>query len=123
MKSSLEKMGGTFHQNGDYLLPNPVPPESIPVSIWGQRRKQHLKTKREPIYTALFLSDKLDNYLYEIDTQAESILFQLVEQLAKQEDVTEQLKVENQMEWVGRMNNIRNRAERIIYGELIYILY
>lgn len=119
MKSLFEELGGTYYQEGDYFLPDLLPPESFSVGIWGQRRKHFLKTQREPIYTALLLSGKLDNHLSEIDAQAEAIFFQLVKQLARQEGITEQFKVENQMEWVGRMNSARNRAEEIIYKELI----
>ena len=114
-------MGGTYHQEGDYFLPDLPPPESIPVGVWGQRRRQYLKTQRRVIYTGLLLSGKLDGHLAEIDAQAEAMLFQLVNQLAEQEGITEQLKAENQMEWVQRMNNIRNRVEEIIYNDLIYI--
>ena len=120
MKSLFEELGGTYHQEGDYFLPGLLLPESIPVGIWGQRRKHYLKTQREPIYTALLLSGKLDNHLSEIDAQADAMFFQLVTQLAGQEGITEQLKARNQMEWIGRMNSVRNRAEEIIYNELIY---
>lgn len=120
-KSIFEKIGGTYHYQGDYLLPNLTPPESIPVGIWGQRRRHYLKIQREPIYTTLFLSGKLDSHLSEIDAQAEVMFFQLVKQLTEQEGITEQLKVNNQMEWIGQMNNVRNRVEEIIYSELIYV--
>lgn len=121
MKSLFVELGGTYHQEGDYFLPGLLLPESIPVGIWGQRRKHYLKTQREPIYTALLLSGKLDNHLSEIDAQADAMFFQLVKQLAEQEDVTEQLKAENQIEWVGRMNNIRERVIEMINFELICI--
>ena len=120
MKSLFVELGGTYHQEGDYFLPGLLLPERIPVGIWGQRRKHYLKTQREPIYTALLLSGKLDNHLSEIDAQADAMFFQLVTQLAGQEGITEQLKARNQMEWIGRMNSVRNRAEEIIYNELIY---
>lgn len=119
--SLFERMGGTYHREGDYFLPDLLPPESVSVGIWGQQRKHYLKTQREPIYTALLLSGKLDSHLSEVDVQAETMFFQLVKQLAKQEGITEQLKVENQLEWVGRMNNIRHQAEDIIQNDLIYI--
>ena len=118
--SLFELMGGTYHREGDYFLPNLLPPESISVGIWGQRRKHYLKTQREPIYTALLLSGKLDNHLYEIDAQADAMVYQLVKQMAEQEGITEQLKADNQMEWVRRINSIRNRVEEIIYNELIF---
>lgn len=119
-KSFFEQMGGTYRQEGDYLLPNLAPPESIPIGIWGQRRRHYLKTQRKPIYTALLLSGKLDSHLSEIDAQAETMFFQLANQVAEQESITEQLKAENQMEWVRHMNGIRNRVEEIIFTVIIY---
>ena len=120
MKSLFEEMGGTYHEEGDYFLPDLSLPETAPVGIWGQRRKHYLKTQRGPIYTALLLSGELNSHLSEIDIQAEARFFQLVKQLAEQEGITEQFKAENQMEWVGRMNNIRNQVEEIIYNGFIY---
>lgn len=119
MKSLFEELGSTYHQEGDYFLPDLSLPETAPIGIWGQRRRHYLKTQRGPLYNALLLSGKLDNHLVEVDTQAEAMFSQLVKQLAEQEGITEQLKVENQMVWVGRMNNVRNRAEELIYRELI----
>ena len=119
-KSIFEQMGGTYHQAGDYLLPDLTPPEIAPVGVWGQRRKRYLKTHRNPIYTALLLSGELDSHLSEIDAQAEAMFFQLVKQLAEQEGITEQLKADRQMEWVGRMNNIRGRATEMVNAELIF---
>lgn len=120
MKSLFEELGGIYHQEGDYFLPDLLPPDSISVGIWGQRRKHYLKTQREPVYAALLLGGKLDSHLSEVGAQAEAMLFQLVKQMAEQEGITEQLKADNQMEWVGQMNSIRNRAEEIILQELIY---
>lgn len=120
-KSIFEQMGGTFHQEGDYLLPDLALSKSIPVGIWGQRRRQYLKKQREGIYTGLLLSGELDSHLSQIDVQAEVMLFQLVKQMTEHEGITEQLKTENQIGWVQRMNNIRNRAEEVIYNELIYV--
>ena len=95
-------------------------PESVSVGIWGQRRKHYLEVQREPIYAALLLSSKLDSHLAETDTQAETMFFQKLKQLAEQECITEQLKSENQMDWEGRMNNIRDRATEIVHAELIF---
>lgn len=120
-KLLFEQMNVTYHQEGDYLLPDLIPPEIVPVGIWGQRRRHYLKTHREPIYTALFLSGELDSHLSEVDQQAEKIFSQLVEQMAEQEGVTEQLRADHQMEWVGRMNNIRDRAIEMVNNDLIYI--
>ena len=120
MKSLFEKIGGTYHKNGDYFLPDLSLPETAPVGIWGQRRRHYLKTQQGPLYNALLLSGKLNDHLVEVDAQAEAMFFQLVEQLAEQEEITEQRKAENQMAWVKRMNNVRNQVEELIYNELIY---
>ena len=117
-KSTFEQMGGTYRQEGDYLLPNLTVPESAPVGIWGQRRKRYLREHREPLYTALLLSGELDAHIMEVDQQAQEMFSRLIEQMAGQEGITELLKQENQMEWVRRMNNIRNRAEEIITRKL-----
>lgn len=119
-KSFFEQMGGTYHQDGDYFLPDLLPPKSISVGIWSQRRKHYLKTHREPIYTALLLSGELDSHLSEMDVQAEAMFFQLVKQMAEQEGITEQLKAENQIEWVRRMNSVRNRVIEVVNAELIF---
>lgn len=120
-KSLFEQMGGTYHREGDYLLPDLTPPERIPVGIWGQRRRKYLREYRNPIYTALFLSGELDTHLTEIDQQAEKMFPQLVKQMAESEGILEQLKVNNQMEWVSQMNGIRHQVEETVYKELIYI--
>lgn len=119
-KSLFEQMGGTFHQEGDYFLPYLSAPELPDIGIWVQRRRQYLKEYRQALYTVLLLSGKLDGYLSEIDTQAEAMFFQFVDRMAEQEGITEQLKVENQMEWVGRMNSIRSTAEEIVNTEIIF---
>ena len=120
MKSLFEELGGTYHQEGDHFLPDLSLPETAPVGTWGQRRRHYLKVQRRPLYKALLLGGKLNDHLIAVDTQAETMFFQLVKRLAEQEGVTEQLKAENQMEWVGRMNNIRDRATEIVHAELIF---
>lgn len=121
-KSLFEQMDGTYTQQGDYVLPNLIlPAENQPIGIWGQRHARYLKQHHRILYYYLLTSGKLNAYLTEIDRQAEYIFFWLVKQMAKREGVTEQLKAENQMEWVGRMNNIRNRATEIVNAELICI--
>ncbi|NBI17005.1 TnpV protein [Neglecta sp. X4] len=120
MKSLFEELGGTYHQEGNYFLPDLSLPETAPVGIWGQRRRHYLTTQHRPLYNALLLGGKLNDHLIAVDTQAEAMFFQLVKQLAEQEGITEQFKAENQMEWVGRMNNIRNQVEGIIYNGFIY---
>ncbi len=121
-KSLFEQNGGTYCQVGDYLLPNITIPEeeTVHIGIWGQRHLRYLKQHRKVLYTNLLTSGKLNIHLAEIDKQADDMFFRLVKELAEKEGVTEQLKAENQMEWVGRMNNIRNRAEEVVYNELIY---
>ncbi|MFG6353566.1 MAG: TnpV protein [Oscillospiraceae bacterium] len=120
-KSTFEQVGGTYRWEGDYLLPNLTVPESVPVGIWGQRRKQYLREHRKALYTAMLLSEELENHLTEIDQQAEEMFSQLVKQMAAQEGITEQLKADSQMEWVGCMNNIRERVTEIIDAELILV--
>lgn len=117
------KIGGTYTQIGDYLLPDLKLPEEEQQSIgvWGQRHRRYLKEHRRAAYATLLTSGKLNGYLADIDRQAEEMFVRLVKQMAAMEGVTEQLKADNQMEWIGRMNNIRNRAMEIVNSELIYI--
>ena len=121
-KTIFEEMGGTYTQVGDYLLPDLKLPEEEqqPIGVWGQRHRRYLKEHRRATYATLLTNGKLNSYLADIDCQAEEMFSRLVKQMAEAEDVTEQLKADNQMEWVGRMNNIRNRAMEIVNGELIY---
>ena len=88
--------------------------------MWGQRHLRYLKQHRKVLYINLLTSGKLDSYLADIDKQAEDMFLRLVEQMAEREGVIEQLKAENQMEWVGQINNIRNRAMEIVNHEVIY---
>ena len=123
-KTIFEEMGGTYVRQGDYNLPClslPTEKGSKPVGVWGQRHLRYLKQHRKVLYTNLLTSGKLNSYLADIDKQAEDMFLRLVEQIANREGVTEQLKAENQIEWVGRMNNIRNRAMEIVNSELIYV--
>ena len=115
-KSLFEQIGGTYTQVGDYLLPDlTLPPEEErPIGVWGQRHARYLKQHHKILFYSLLTSGKLNAYLAEIDRQAEDMFSRLVKQTAECEGVTEQLKAENQMEWVRRMNNIRNRSAEII---------
>ncbi len=119
----FEKMGGTYTQVGDYLLPDLKLPEEEqqPIGVWGQRHRRYLKEHHRATYATLLTSGKLNGYLADIDRQAEEMFSRLVKQMAEAEGVTEQLKADNQMEWVDRMNNIRSRAMEIVNSELIYI--
>lgn len=90
------------------------------IGIWGQRHYQYLKGNKPSTVNVMRINGSLKQYLREVDEQAEEILFQLVRQMAKDEGVTEELKLQDQMSWVGRMNSIRNRAEEIVLNDLIY---
>lgn len=117
-----EKTGIRYTLQGDYYLPDLALPaeKQQPIGIWGQRHLRHLKQNRRVLYTNLLTSGKLNNYLADIDKQAEEMLFRLVKQMAEREGVTEQLKADNQMAWVGRMNDIRSRATEVVNTDLIY---
>ena len=122
-KTIFEEMGGTYMRQGDYLLPClslPAEKENKRIGVWGQRHLCYLKQHRRVLYTNLLTSGKLNSYLANIDKQAEDMFLRLVEQMAEREGVTEQLKAENQMEWVCRMNNIRSRAMEIVNADLIF---
>ena len=120
-KSLFEQMGGTYTQQGDYVLPNLIlPAENQPIGIWGQRHARYLKRYYKILYYNLLSSGKLNAHLAEIDRQAEDMFFRLVKQVAESEGVTEQLKADNQMEWVARMNNIRNSAIELVNRDLVY---
>ena len=110
----------TYHREGDYLLPDLIPPEAPRIGAWGLRRKRYLQKYHDGIYTGLLLSGKLNAHLEEIDRSANEMFELLLRQYAAREGVTEKLKANNQMEWVRRMNDIRKRAEEIICSELIY---
>ena len=118
--SIFERMGGTYRQEGDYFLPNLTVPESVPIGIWGQRRRQYLREHREALYNAMLLSGKLDSHLADINQQADNMFFQLVDQMATQEGITEQLKAENQVKWIGQMNNIKGKMVDYLKKALIY---
>ena len=122
-KTIFEEMGGAYVRQGDCDLPCrslPTEKENRLIGVWGQRHLRYLKQHRKVLYTNLLTSGKLNSYLADIDEQAEDMFLRLVEQMAEREGVSEQLKAENQMEWVGRMNNIRNRVMEIVNAELIY---
>ena len=121
-KTIFEEMGGTYTQVRDYLLPDLKLPEEDqqPIGIWGRRHRRYLKEHRRATYATLFTNGKLSSYLADIDRQAEEMFSRLVKQMAEAEGVTETLKATDPMEWVGRMNNIRNRAMEIVNSELIY---
>ena len=120
MKSTYESLGGTYRQEGDYLLPNVEAPESPQIGIWGERRRKYLQTSQKALYTAMLLSGTLNVHLEEVDRSASEMFVRLVAQMVAQEGVTESLKATNQLEWVQRMNNIHQYAFEIVCKELIY---
>lgn len=117
-----EKNGLWYELQGDYYIPCLKVPEQKekPIGIWGQRRLRYLKQHRKILYTNLLVSGKLNDHLAEINEQAEDMFSRIIKQMAEREGVTERLKANNQMAWVGRMNNIQNRVIEIIYNEMIY---
>ena len=122
-KTIFEQMGGTYTRVGDYFLPNLKLPEEetkANIGVWGMRHKRFLKENHRVLYANLMTSGKLVTYLDEIEQQATSMFLRLVKGFAEKENVTEQLKATDQMLWVQKMNNIRNRATEIVDAELIY---
>ncbi len=121
-KTLFEQMGGTYSKVGDYLLPNITVPEesSEPIGVWGKRRLRYLKQHRKILYCNLLTSGKLRSHLADVEEEAQSIFLRLVKQYAEREGVTEQLKAEKPMEWVRRMNNIRNSTEEIVLFEIMH---
>ena len=117
-----ERTGIGYTLQGDYYLPDlQLPPEKeTEIGLWGQRHLRYLKQNRKVLYTNLLTTGKLNDHLTEIDKQAEDMFLRLVKEMAEREGVTEKLKADNQMEWVGRMNNIHSRATEIVSAELIF---
>lgn len=112
-----------YELQGNYYIPCltlPAEKENKPIGIWGQRHKRYLQEHRKITYTTLLTSGKLNTYLNDIDEQAEKMFSWLVKQLTEREGITEALKAENQMLWVGRMENIRNQAMEIVNADLIF---
>ena len=119
-KSLFEQMGGTYTQIGDYLLPDIELPEEKPVGVWGTRHYHHLRKSKRILFSQLTISGKMNDYLADIDKQAEEMFSHLVKQLAEHDCITEALKAADQMEWVCSMNAIREQATEIVNNELIY---
>ena len=117
-----ERTGIRYTLQGDYYLRDLQLPheKETEIGLWGQRRLRHLKQNRKVLYTNLLTTGKLNDHLTEIDKQAEDMFLRLVKEMAEREGVTEKLKADNQMEWVGRMNNIHSRATEIVNAELIF---
>ena len=123
MKSYFEERGGTYTQVGGVLIPDLVmdPQPEGKIGVWGWRRKRYLKEHKKGAYNAMLLNGTLTQHLIDTNAEALDLMDTLVKQMAKAEGVTEELKQQDQMAWVGQMNNIRNRAEEIVRNELIYV--
>lgn len=118
-----ENNGLWYKLQGDYYIPCLKLPdeEQVEIGVWGQRHLEYIKHHRKGFYTSLVLECKLNRYLADINKQAEEMFGTLISQFKTTEGITEQLKAENQMEWVGKMNNIRQGATEIVNAELIYV--
>ena len=113
-----------YTKQGDYYIPNIIALENTKgfiLSKYGRMRLRYLKEHKKAEYTILLMNNKLQSHLIEIDKTANKRFNLLMQQFAKQENITEELKINNQMEWVAKMNNIKNRVEEIIVNELIYV--
>ncbi|HJB26372.1 MAG TPA: TnpV protein [Firmicutes bacterium] len=121
-KTIFEQTGDTYTIQGDYRLPDlTLPPEEKrPIGVWGQRRLRYLKQHHKILYYNLLTSGKLRSHLADVEEEAQSLFFRLVKEYSEREGVTEQLKAENPMEWVRRMNNIRSRVTKVVSHVLIY---
>lgn len=117
-----ESNGLWYELEGDYYLPSLKLPEEeqVHIGIWGQRHLNYLRENKRVLLSNLQLNGKLNSYLANVEQQAEDMFERLVKQMAEREGVTERLKADNQMEWVGRMNDIRGRATEIVNSDLIY---
>ena len=119
----FEQMGGTYTQVGDYMSPDLLPAEEekeAHIGVWGLRHKRYLKQNHKVFYYNLLTSGKLNSYLTDIEQQAQDLFLWLVKELAEKENVNEELKAENLMLWVQKMNNIRNRAIEVVNTKLIF---
>jgi len=123
MRSLFEQMGGTYTQQGDYFLLDLQLPleEERPIGIWGQRRLRYLREHRPILYTNLKTTGQLRSHLADVEEQANALFLRLVKDYAASEGVTEQLKAENPMEWVRRMNNIRERVTETVNAEVVSV--
>ena len=122
-KTIFEEMGGIYIRHGDYLIPCLTLPEEEEqrfIGVWGQRHKRYLKEHKRAAYITLLTSGRLNSYLADIEEQAQERFEKIVEQMKQVQGITEQLKAENQLEWVGRMNNVQACAREIVDKEVIY---
>ena len=117
-----EQNGLWFELQGDYYLPCLKLPEEpeVHIGIWGQRHRRYLKSHRRALYISLLTSGKLNSYLADINRQAEELFSRLVKQIAESENINEELKAADTTTWIGKMNNVRNRAAEVVSEEIIY---
>lgn len=123
MKTIFEQTGGSYTQVGDYQIPDLILPEkeeSYLIGIWAKRHLRYIQQHQKVRYSHLLTTGKLNAYLHEIDERAEALFFRIVNELVLSEGITEDLKTQNQLLWVQRMNNIYSRAEEIVNNEVIF---
>ena len=122
-KTIFEQMDGTYTMQGDYYLPDLTLPaeEERPTGVWAQRRLRYLKQHHKILYYNLLTSGKLQSHLADVEEESQSLFLRLVKQYAEREGVTEQFKADNLMEWVRRMNNIRERVNEVVNAEMNFI--
>lgn len=122
MKSIFEELGGTYRREGDYLIPDLELPDTKHEQIgkYGRLRQTYLSEHRPTLYRAMLLNGTLNRHLAETDRTCSERMERIIAQMAEREGVTEALKASAQLEWVGRMNNIRNRAEEVVLAEVVY---
>ena len=121
-KTIFEEIGGTYIRHGDYLIPCLTLPEEEQrfIGVWGQRHKRYLKEHKEAVYITLLTSGRLNSYLADIEEQAQERFERIVEQMKQAQGITEQLKADDTLEWIGRMSNIQACAREIVDKEMIY---
>lgn len=123
-KTIFEEMGGTYIRHGDYYIPCLTlsdEEEGKLIGVWGQRHLRYLKEHKRFVYLNLMASGRLNEYLANVDEQAENMFSRLVKEYADRQGVTERLKAENQLEWIGRMNNILACVREVVNAEIIYV--
>ena len=123
MKTLFEQLGGTYTMQGDYRLPNLTAQETDirPIGVWGQRRLHYLKHHRKVLYYNLLTSGKLHSHLADIEEQAQELFNRLTTDLAVKEGITEQFKATDQMKWVQKLNNIRERVIETVYSNVVFV--
>lgn len=122
-KTIFEQIGVEYTRQGDYLLPNLTLPEKEerPIGVWGQRRLRYLKQHHKILYYNLLTSGKLHSHLADVEKEAQLLFLRLVKEYSEEKGITEQLKATDQMAWVRRMNNIRERVTEVVYSDVVFV--